>query len=450
MILKYIPLDEGMMIMDEAIVKAKKIIEGYPETKFSGEEYQSSNEKTMQLYEKFRNSLEESIFSTLSPDLLLWCSYSQMQTSFLGQLGKVLPTLVNKQGANLLREFVVIWSNYKLMARWLCRFFEYLDRFFIPQHIELESLNGISFSCFRDLVFKKLYCRLIEAALTLINQEREGQQIDCVLLKNVLDIFVEISDYKGANYYEDFERIMLTEISGYYSRLASEWLLYDSSAEYVQKVFWCLNREKQRARQYLHPDTEVKIVQVVRYHLLDQIANKLMEKRQAENSGMVTDYQCTYLLQVLLVVFGEAILLDHLVGLELEVSGSWSIIIRICEIVTFSLGSVGGVARRIHSHCIEAPFKAKIPQVHTYLIVLTPTELWCAVNGFPPHRTMPRNWALSVLNYHEVKEPWILCSPGNIVEMCWHVPSRGKFFNITRRMALDANGKFSTYMLNLF
>ncbi|MBA0632260.1 hypothetical protein Godav_001043, partial [Gossypium davidsonii] len=33
--------------------------------------------------------------------------------------------------------------------------------------------------------------------------------------------------------------------------------------------------------------------------------------------------------------------------------------------------------------------------------------------------------------------------------MCWHVPSRGKFFNITRRMALDANGKFSTYMLNL-
>ncbi|KHG26571.1 Cullin-1 -like protein [Gossypium arboreum] len=360
MILKYIPLDEGMMIMDEAIVKAKKIIEGYPETKFSGEEYQrcvyfmctyhSSNEKTMQLYEKFRNSLEESIFST------------------------VLPTLVNKQGANLLREFVVIWSNYKLMARWLCRFFEYLDRFFIPQHIELESLNGISFSCFRDLVFKKLYCRLIEAALTLINQEREGQQIDCVLLKNVLDIFVEISDYKGANYYEDFERIMLTEISGYYSRLASEWLLYDSSAEYVQKVFWCLNREKQRARQYLHPDTEIKIVQVVRYHLLDQIANKLMEKRQAENSGMVTDYQwycnaceCTYLLQVLLVVFGEAILLDHLVGLELEVSGSWSIIIR-----------------------------------------------------------------------------------RNIVEMCWHVPSRGKFFNITRRMALDANGKFSTYMLNLF
>ena len=70
---------------------------------------------------------------------------------------QVLPTLINKQGANLLREFVVIWSYYKLMARWLCRFFEYLDRFFIPQHIELESLNGISFSCFRDLVSDDVY-----------------------------------------------------------------------------------------------------------------------------------------------------------------------------------------------------------------------------------------------------------------------------------------------------
>lgn len=39
-------------------------------------------------------------------------------------------------------------------------------------------------------------------------------------------------------------------------------------------------------------------LQVVRYHLLDQISNKLMEKRQAENSGMVTDYQVPINLQM--------------------------------------------------------------------------------------------------------------------------------------------------------
>lgn len=34
-----IQLDEGLMIIEEAIQKAKKIVEGYPETKFTTEEY---------------------------------------------------------------------------------------------------------------------------------------------------------------------------------------------------------------------------------------------------------------------------------------------------------------------------------------------------------------------------------------------------------------------------
>lgn len=32
-------LDEGLMIMEEAIQKTKKIVEGFPETKFTSEEY---------------------------------------------------------------------------------------------------------------------------------------------------------------------------------------------------------------------------------------------------------------------------------------------------------------------------------------------------------------------------------------------------------------------------
>ncbi|OMO68788.1 hypothetical protein CCACVL1_19825 [Corchorus capsularis] len=198
MIPKYISLDEGMIIMDEAITKAKKIIEGYPETKFSGEEYQ--------------------------------------------------------------------------------RFFEYLDRFFIPQNGELESLHVK----FGSVQFSMQIC-----------QEREGLQIDYILLKNVVDMFVEFgdSDYGGSNYYRDFEMIVLADNSNYYSRLASEWLPFDSSTEYINKVFWCLNREKQSASHYLHPGSEAMILQNVRYHLLHKVANKLIEKKQAENSGLVTDHQ---------------------------------------------------------------------------------------------------------------------------------------------------------------
>lgn len=69
-----------------------------------------------------------------------------------------------------------------------------------------------------------------------IEQERGGLMIDWALLKNLLDFILEIRNYGGDNYYEDFEHAMLTQTSTYYSRLASEWLLYDSSADYIHKV----------------------------------------------------------------------------------------------------------------------------------------------------------------------------------------------------------------------
>ncbi|KAH7574589.1 hypothetical protein JRO89_XS03G0317400 [Xanthoceras sorbifolium] len=284
MMLKYIPLDEGMMIMEEAIGKAKRIMQGYPETKFTCEEYQrcvyfmctyhSSNEKSMQLYNQFKMSLEESI-NTM-----------------------VLPSLMCQNDAYLLRQLVLMWSNYKLMARWLCRFFQYLDRFFIPQQKFLLSLDELSVSCFHDLVsgtcsflVAAISSLVLAAVLSLINQEREGLQIDCDLLKNVLHIFVEIDKYGNTKYYEDFEQVMLVNTSAYYSQLASEWLLCDLTADYIQKVFWCLSQENRRASHYLHPGTAEKLQQVVRNQLLEQPANKLFEKKQAENCGMMTDYQ---------------------------------------------------------------------------------------------------------------------------------------------------------------
>ena len=74
-----------------------------------------------------------------------------------------------------------------------------------------------------------------------INQEREGLQIDCDLLKNVIHTFVELEKYGQTKYYEDFEQAMLADTSALYTRLASEWLLCDSAPDYIQKVILCIN-----------------------------------------------------------------------------------------------------------------------------------------------------------------------------------------------------------------
>ncbi|XP_044471920.1 cullin-1-like isoform X5 [Mangifera indica] len=250
--LKFISLEEGMLVVEEAIVKAKKKMEGY-EMKFTGEEYQrfyecvyfmctsrGSDEKAARIYERYKSCLEESIHM-------------------------VLPSLTSKTDVNLLREVVRVWSNYKAMARWLCRFFEYLDRYFIPQKKELPKLDKLSVKVFQELVFKNLYSEIQAAVLSLIKQEREGLQIDQDLLKNVIFIISEIDNCGEIKYYLNFEHVMLYESSSYYAQLSSEWLLSDSYSDYVKKV--------------------------VKFRLLIEPGHKLAEKKQAEKSGFVTEFQ---------------------------------------------------------------------------------------------------------------------------------------------------------------
>lgn len=137
-----------------------------------------------------------------------------------------------------------------------------------------------------------------------IDQEREGEQIDKALLKNVVDIFVEIG-MGEMNYYEnDFEAHMLVETSAYYSRKASNWILEDSCPDYLLKAniliqlvvsLWCiaiinpgkfinfflvttqaedcLKKELDRVSHYLHSSTEPKLLEVSLnyYHFLSYI-----------------------------------------------------------------------------------------------------------------------------------------------------------------------------------
>jgi cullin 1 len=83
--------------------------------------------------------------------------------------------------------------------------------------------------------------------LKQIDQEREGEQIDRALLKNVLDIFVEIGMGQMDYYENDFEAAMLKDTAAYYSRKAANWILDDSCPDYMLKVNWiCSVNESKR------------------------------------------------------------------------------------------------------------------------------------------------------------------------------------------------------------
>ena len=132
--------------------------------------------------------------------------------------------------------------------------------------------------------------RLNKILFDQIEQEREGEQIDRALLKNVLDIFVEIGMGQMDQYENDFEAAMLKATAAYYSQKASNWILEDSCPDYMLKVsffclyyIWlkcnificqiiseklkfqaeeCLRREKEKVSHYLHSSSEPKLLEV--------------------------------------------------------------------------------------------------------------------------------------------------------------------------------------------
>ncbi|XP_075476252.1 cullin-1-like [Primulina tabacum] len=265
-----IDLEQGWDIMQKGITKLIKILEGLPEPQFSSEDYMTlyttiynmctqkpPHDYSQPLYEKYKEAFEAYITST------------------------VLPSLREKHDEFMLRELVNRWLNHKIMVRWLSRFFVYLDRYFIARR-SLPALKEVGLTCFRDMVYLEVNGKVRDAVISLIDQEREGEQIDRALLKNVLDIFVEIGMGQMNEYENDFEAAMLNDSAAYYSRKASTWIVDDSCPDYMLKAEECLKREKDRVLHYLHSSSETKLLEKAQNELLSVYATLLLEK---ENSG---------------------------------------------------------------------------------------------------------------------------------------------------------------------
>ncbi|AQK42190.1 Cullin-1 [Zea mays] len=284
-----IDLEEGWAFMQKGITKLKNILEGKPEPQFSSEDYmmlyttiynmctqKPPQDYSQQLYDKYRESFEEYIASM------------------------VLPSLREKHDEFMLRELVQRWSNHKVMVRWLSRFFYYLDRYFISRR-SLTPLKEVGLTCFRELIYQEIKGQVKDAVIALIDKEREGEQIDRALLKNVLDIFVEIGLGQMECYENDFEDFLLKDTTEYYSVKAQSWILEDSCPDYMikvpridgrcffQKAEECLKREKERVGHYLHISSEQKLLEKVQNELLAQYATPLLEKEHSGCSALLRD-----------------------------------------------------------------------------------------------------------------------------------------------------------------
>ncbi|KAI3835038.1 hypothetical protein MKW92_017983 [Papaver armeniacum] len=252
-----IGLQEGWPIIQNEITKLINTLEGVPDSPNYGSIY--STVYTLCQHKHIEGYGE-----------VIYARYEGVYNDYLKS--KVLPAIQEKNDdVSMLQEFVKRWANHKVMVSKLSRYFNYMDRYYILR-MKLPCLKDVGFGCFRKIVYEKMKVKVRDAVIVLINQEREGTEIDRGSVKGVLEVFVEIGNENGKDkldcYVDDFETAFLSDMADYYTRKGFKEI---KSAE-------CFQREKDRVSHYLHSSTEEKLLKQVQGQVLPENAQQVLQK----------------------------------------------------------------------------------------------------------------------------------------------------------------------------
>ena len=165
----------------------------------------------------------------------LYHNYCEAVREYLS--ARIMPRIKEKHEEAMLRELVRRWDNHKLLVRFLSHVFKYLDRFYVKR-LQLLELAEVGSQSFHDIVFNAVKREVRSAILDLIRRERECELVDKKLVKEVIEIFVEMRGNRNnlEVYVTDFEEMLLSTTADYYGRESAKWVEKDSFPEYMRKA----------------------------------------------------------------------------------------------------------------------------------------------------------------------------------------------------------------------
>lgn len=189
----------------------------------------------------------------------LYTRFVQSVTDYLEQ--EIRPAVLDKEGEFMIEELVNRWKDFKVMQKWLTDIFKYLDRFYVHR-FNCKPLAEVCIHKFRMVMYESVRGRLTKAVLELVLRDRNGEQIRRDMLRDVMQMSVELGMGSMKIYETDFEQPLIQATEQYYAQQAAEWLAGDSCPVYLNKAHRRFEEEKQRRSDFLHPSTEPKLMQV--------------------------------------------------------------------------------------------------------------------------------------------------------------------------------------------
>jgi len=182
----------------------------------------------------------------------------------------------------LLQYYNTSWQRSITAMKYVTHIFEYLNRHWIKREAddgkkEVYEVYTLALVIWRDNMFQPIQERLKEALLSLIESERNGDQINTSLVQGVIHAYVNLGLNKDKPkeatlqvYKEYFEEKFFQATETYYTIESAQFIATNSVAEYMKKVETRLGEETRRVQQYLHQSSEPDLTKLCEKVLIEK------------------------------------------------------------------------------------------------------------------------------------------------------------------------------------
>lgn len=169
------------------------------------------------------------------------------------------------------------WDTHCTQMRMIRDIFLYLDRTYAINEPTIKSIWDMGLVLFRTEVItsrqNEISEKVISGILSLIERERNNEQIQRGLIQNLIRMLSSLQLY-----HESFEQEFLQASQSFYEREGIKRIDTDPVPYYLSLAEKRLNDERDRVRHYLELNTEKPLLSTVDTFLIEKHASTLLEK----------------------------------------------------------------------------------------------------------------------------------------------------------------------------
>lgn len=198
-------------------------------------------------------------------------------------------------GEPLLREYIKQLDNFTILAKWMSKVLNYIDRYYLMFN-QLDSTCLVSLKTFREVVFTDLKKKLLDALMEEITKHRENEDVNWDTLHKTIETFinvgykkdVELKKVRGqfmwtgeknlTEYVEIFEQTFIQKTKEYYTIKSNEWLQSLNCPEFINIALEKLESEDNIADQHMDHQTKGKLNSTLNEVIIEKHAQDVINK----------------------------------------------------------------------------------------------------------------------------------------------------------------------------